>query len=337
MTTQMRAWQASSPGSFSTTLTLTSIPRPSGPLQPGQVLVEVSRAGLNPADYKMCEVGFASRMMTTFPKTPGMDLAGRIVDVAEDVTDVKKGDTVMARATPTRAAGSLSEQIVVDHDGYTPIPESFDLDQAAGAPTAGLTAYQSIAPYVKSGDSVFLNGGSGGVGLFGIQVAKALGCHVTVTCSSAKAELCKSLGADDIIDYKNSDVLTELQKNGQVFAVCVDNVGNSPPNLYASSHTFLKEGAKFIFVGGAIDASNIVSLSKSLMLPGFLGGGKRKFTAYMTNQKRADLEQIRDWLVEGKVRSVIGPILEFKEADKAIQKLREGLSTGKIIVRVQEK
>ncbi|KAJ5815924.1 hypothetical protein N7447_008157 [Penicillium robsamsonii] len=336
MASQMRAWQASTPGPFLKTLTFTSIASLSEPLQRGQVLIAVSRAGLNPADYKMCEVGLLSRAITSFPKTPGMDLAGRIVDVAEDVTDVKKGDVVIARATPTKRGGSLAEHIVVDHDGYTSLPESFDLDQAAGAPTAGLTAYQTIAPYVKPGDKVFLNGGSGGVGLFGIQVAKALGCHVTVTCSAAKAEQCKSLGADEVIDYKSCDVLAELRKDGPVFAVCVDNVGNSPPDLYASSHTFLQKDAKFVFVGGAISKNSFVSLSKSLALPAFLGGGKRKFILYMTDNRRADLEQVRDWLVEGKVRTVIDSTFGFEEADKAIEKLREGLGGGKIIVRVPE-
>ncbi|KAJ6086405.1 hypothetical protein N7467_005319 [Penicillium canescens] len=300
MATQMRAWQASTPGPFLKTLTLTSIASLSEPLQRGQVLIAVSRAGLNPADYKMCEVGLVSRAITSFPKTPGMDLAGRIIDVAEGVTDVKKGDVVIARATPTKCGGSLAEHIV-------------------------------------PGDKVFLNGGSGGVGLFGIQVTKALGCHVTVTCSAVKAEQCKSLGADEVIDYKSYDVLAELRKDGPVFAVCVDNVGNSPTDLYASSHTFLQEGAKFIFVGGAISRSSFVSLSKSLALPAFLGGGKRKFIPYKTDNRRADLEQVRDWLVEGKVRTVIDSTFGFEEADKAIEKLRDGSGGGKIIVRVQEK
>ncbi|KAM5383843.1 hypothetical protein ACJZ2D_001832 [Fusarium nematophilum] len=266
----MRAWQAAHPGPFPQTFHLDSIAQPSS-LQKGEILVQVLRSGLNPADYKMCEIGLASRAITSFPKIPGMDLSGRVVSVADGVTDVSKGDLVLARATPTKRGGSLSEYLVVNHDGYAPLPSDFDLDQAAGAPTAALTAYQTIAPYVKPGDKVFLNGGSGGVGLFGIQVAKALGCHVTVTCSTPKADLCKSLGADDIIDYKTSDVVVELEKRGQVFAVCVDNVGNSPPNLYASSHTFLQPSGKFVFVGGAMSSSSFLSLSKSLALP---SGGK---------------------------------------------------------------
>ncbi|KAF4468824.1 quinone oxidoreductase [Fusarium albosuccineum] len=338
MATTMKAWQAASPGPFDKTLKLRDdLPRPSQKLQDGQILVQVIRAGLNPADFKMCEIGLASRAITSFPKTPGMDLSGRIVDVAEGVTDVKNGDLVIARATPTKAGGSLSEFVVVDREGYATLPDGFDLDQAAGAPTAALTAYQTIGPHIKAGDKVFINGGSGGVGQFGIQVAKALGCHVTVTCSTAKADLCKSLGADDVIDYKTSDVLTELKKDGQVFSLCVDNVGDSPPNLYARAHDFLLPGSKFVFVGGHVSRSSFISLASSLFRPAFLGGGKHKFINYITANKASDLEQLRDWLVDGKLRTVIDSTFGFEEAGEALERLKKGASGGKIIVRVQEK
>ncbi|KAF4983697.1 hypothetical protein FZEAL_913 [Fusarium zealandicum] len=333
----MRAWQCARPGPSDKAFVLhDDLARPSEKLQDGQILVRVARAALNPADYKMVELGIASRALTSFPKIPGMDLSGHVVDVAEGVTDVKTGDAVLARAIPLKRGGSLAEFVVIDREGYAALPADSDMDQAAGAPTAALTAYQTIAPYVKPGDKVFVNGGSGGVGLFDIQVAKALGCHVTVSCSSAKADLCRSLGADDIIDYKTGDVIAELAKRGQVFAVCVDNVGNSPPNLYASAHTFLQPGASFVFVGGQISAASLWSLSRSLVLPSFLGGGKHKFVTFMTNNKRADLEQIRDWMAEGKVRTVVDTVFDFGEADKAFVRLKESRG-GKIIVRVQEK
>ncbi|KAM0420428.1 hypothetical protein ACHAPT_011849 [Fusarium lateritium] len=333
----MRAWQVAHPGSFTDTLKLRDdIPRPSQKLQDGQILVQVSHAGLNPADYKMCELGVASRAMTSFPKIPGMDLSGRIVEVAEGVTEAKEGDLVVARADPTKAGGSLSEFIVVNRDGYATLPEGFDLEQAAGVPTAAVTAYQTIAPYVKAGDKVFLNGGSGGVGLFGIQVAKALGCQVTVTCSTAKADLCKSLGADDIIDYKTSDVLAELKKRGQVFRHCVDNVGSSPSNLYAFSDNFLLDGSKFVFVGGHVTAGSLVSIMKTRVLPTFLGGGKNYFVTFITSNKRDDMGQVRDWLVQGKVRTVVDSVFDFEETDKAFEQLKKGSSGGKIIIRVQK-
>ncbi|KAJ4251015.1 hypothetical protein NW762_011665 [Fusarium torreyae] len=338
MAEQMQAWQVAHPGAFEKVFQFhDTIPKPTPQsLKPGQILVQVSRAALNPADYKICELGMASRAITSFPKTPGMDLSGRIVAVAEDVTEAKEGDFVLGRASPMKAPGSLSQFTVLDREGYTTIPSDLDLDQAAGVGTAGLTAYQTIAPHVKSGDKVFLNGGSGGVGLWGVQIAKALGCHVTVTCSTQKADLVRSLGADDVIDYKTSDVLAELKKRGQVFSHCVDNVGDAPPNLYAYSNDFLLPGSNFVFVGGHVSAKSFLSLSANLVRPSFLGGVKSKFLTYATANKSQDLEQLRDWMAEGKVKTVIDSTFSFKEADKAFEHLKKGSSGGKIIVRVEE-
>ncbi|RBA15440.1 hypothetical protein FPRO05_12514 [Fusarium proliferatum] len=331
---EMQAWQVAHPGPMEKVFRLTTIPKPTS-LKPGQILVKVSRAALNPADYKVCELGVASRLITSFPKIPGMDLSGRVVSVAEDVTDAKEGDFVLARASPTKAWGSLAEYTVCDKEGYTVIPETLDLDQAAGVGTAGLTAYQTIAPYVKGGDKVFINGGSGGVGLWGIQIAKALGCSVTVSCSTGKADLCRSLGADDIIDYKTSNVIAELKKRGQVFSHCVDNVGDAPPNLYASSNDFLLPGSSFVFVGGHVSAKSVLSLTTNLVRPSFLGGVKAKFVTYATANKKKDLDQLRDWLVEGKVKTVIDSTFGFKEADKAFEHLKKGSSGGKVMIHVE--
>ncbi|KLO81901.1 Uncharacterized protein Y057_7214 [Fusarium fujikuroi] len=321
---EMQAWQVAHPGPMEKVFRLTTIPKPTS-LKPGQILVKVSRAALNPADYKVCELGIASRLITSFPKIPGMDLSGRVVSVAEDVTDAKEGDLVLARASPMKAWGSLAEYTVCDREGYTVIPETLDLDQAAG----------TIAPYVKSGDKVFINGGSGGVGLWGIQIAKALGCAVTVSCSTGKADLCRSLGADDIIDYKTSDVIAELKKRGQVFSHCVDNVGDAPPNLYASSNGFLLPGSSFVFVGGHVSAKSVLSLTTNLVRPSFLGGVKAKFVTYATANKKKDLDQLRDWLVEGKVKTVIDSTFGFKEADKAFEHLKKGSSGGKVMIHVE--
>ncbi|CAF3446240.1 unnamed protein product [Fusarium graminearum] len=338
MAEQMQAWQAAGPGTFESVFKHhPSIPKPTPEsLKPGQILIQVSRAALNPADYKVIELGLASRALTSYPKTPGMDLSGRVVAVAADVTDTKAGDYVLARASPLKAFGSLAQFTVCDKEGYSVIPEDMDLDQAAGVGTAGLTAYQTIQPYVKAGDKVFINGGSGGVGLWGIQIAKALGCHVTVSCSTGKAELCKSLGADEIIDYKTSDVMTELRKRGKVFSHCADNVGDSPPNLYGASNDYLLPGSSYVFVGGHVSAKSFISLSAGIVRPAFLGGVKAKFVSYMTVNKTKDLNQLRDWMVEGKVKTVIDSTFGFKEADKAFESLKKGSSGGKIIVRVEE-
>lgn len=334
----MREWQFSAPGPVKDSLKLIEdAPKPSSEqLKPGEILVEVASAAINPVDYKIPHFGLAAKAVLSFPKVPAMDLSGRVVAIASDVEDVKAGDSVLARLDPLKKPGALAQYAVVARDGYAKLPAAVDLDHAAGAPTVALTAYQSIAPHVKEGDKVFINGGSGGAGTFGVQIAKALGCHVTVTCSTQKRELVEKLGADDIIDYKQSSVVEELRKRGPIFSLVVDNVGNSPPDLYAHAHEFTLPQAPYIFVGGAISMSSGLSLGRSLLLPGFLGGGKRKFTALLTKNSSEDLARIAEWLASGKVQTVMESTFSFEEVPQAYEHLQKGSSAGKIVVHVSQ-
>ncbi|KAK1967162.1 zinc-binding dehydrogenase [Colletotrichum sublineola] len=340
---EMRRWQIAAPGAFMKNLALATVPTPAASaLKPNQVLVRVVAAGINPADYKFPDLGLVAKAMIPFPKCPGMDYAGRAVAVGSAITDVKPGDAVLGRIDPMSAQGTLSEYVVAERDGVASFPggadaADADLEKAGAVGTAGLTAYQTIAPYVKAGDEVFINGGSGGTGTFGIQIAKALGCRVTVSCSTAKAELCRSLGADDIIDYRAADVVAALRARGRVFALVVDNVGNAPPNLYKAADDFLRPDGRFKFVGGAFSLAQARSLVPSLLLPGFLGGAKHKFEAFMTKNSHDDLAQIAAWMAEGKVRTVVDSTFEFEDAVKAYEKLKEGSAAGKIVVRVTKK
>ncbi|GKT40384.1 zinc-type alcohol dehydrogenase-like protein [Colletotrichum spaethianum] len=335
---EMRRWQIASPGSFIKDLALVTVPTPAASsLKANQVLVQVVAAGINPADYKFPDLGIVAKAMVTFPKCPGMDYSGRAVAVGSAITDIKAGDLVLGRIDPLSAQGSLSEYIAAERDGVAAVPGAVDLEQAGAVGTAALTAYQTIVPYVKAGDKVFINGGSGGTGTYGIQIAKALGCHVTVSCSTAKADLCKSLGADEIVDYKTTDVVGALRAQGKVFALVVDNVGNSPPNLYKASDEFLVPAGHFKFVGGAISFAQVKSLVPSMLLPGFLGGAKHKFEAFMTKNSHDDLSQIAAWMAEGKVKTVVDSTFEFEDVVKAYEKLKEGSAAGKIVVRVAKK
>lgn len=338
MATTMRAWQLATPGPLEEVLKLVhNAEKPSMPLQQGQILVKVVSAGLNPADYKMVEMGFASKAITSFPKTPGMDLSGRVVAVADDVTDAKVKDAVLVRLDPAKAHGSLSEYVVAEYNGYAVLPANFDLDHAAGASTTALTAYQSIKPYIQPGAKVFINGGSGGAGTYGIQIAKALGCHVTTSCSTAKRELCERLGADQIIDYKAGDVVTQLKQRKITFDLIVDNVGSSLPDLYQQSHHYLKPEGAFVLVGGSASLSSIKNVMKAKFTPSFLGGGKSKFITYLTKNNHDDLAQIAKWLGEGVIKTIIDSTFEFEETLEAYKHLKNGSSGGKIIVHVASK
>ena len=201
---------------------------------------------------------------------------------------------------------------------------------------AGLTAYQSIVPRVKKGDRIFINGGSGGTGVFGIQFAKAVGCHITTSCSTANVELCKSLGADSVVDYKKGNVLEALKLMGQKFDHVVDNVG-SDKELIWHCHEFMQPGAAYIMVGGAPTFSTVVESLKRKVWPSFLGGMKGKVEGFWPDPKVEDLEQIGEWMGTGKVRAIIDHVFEFEQAPQAFEKLRTGRARGKIVIDVASK
>ncbi len=334
MAEKMKAWQVASPGNIEEKLQLNSdATRPtSKDLRGDEILVRVSSAALNPADYKVMELGFVVKAVFRFPKTPGMDLSGEVLAVGPAVTEILVGDHVLGRLDPFKSTGALAEQVVLERDGYAKIDRDADLDHAAGLGTAALTAYQTIQPYVKAGDKVFINGGSGGTGTFGIQIAKQLGCHVTTTCSTGKVALCKELGADEIIDYKTTDVLGALQKAGPIYSVFVDNVG-AVGDLYPKSSSFLLPTATFVSIGGG-SLGHVASVAGAMLRPSFLGGGKNKFVSYLTKNKHDDMDQIAQWYSKGSLKSVVDSTYEFGDAAAAYGHLKKGSSAGKIIVHI---
>ncbi|RMZ82053.1 hypothetical protein DV737_g2162, partial [Chaetothyriales sp. CBS 132003] len=189
-----------------------------------QVLVRVSSAALNPADYKFPENPIVSMLLIAKPGTPGLDFAGTVIASGANCTGFQTGQQVFGTLDlPPQQCGTLGEYVVAPRRGIAHLPEGVTEDDASGLGIAGLTAYQSIVPHVKKGDNVFINGGSGGTGTFAIQIAKAKECFVATTCSAGNVQFCKDLGADLVIDYKMSDVvlqqLAEWVKEGTVKVV----------------------------------------------------------------------------------------------------------------------
>lgn len=307
------------------------------PVSKDQVLVKVHSASLNPVDYKLPEVGMLARLAVSTPAAPGLDFSGTIAEVGDNVKAAdafRVGEKVFGRVPPQQY-GALAEFIAVKSSEIASLPEGVSEGDASAVGTAGLTAYQSIAPYVKTGDKVFINGGSGGTGTFGIQIAKALGCHVTTTCSSKNVELVKRLGADEVIDYTNANVTEVMKSKGQIFNHAVDNVGR-PADLYKAADQYLVPEGKFVQVGAEVSVSAMSSLASRSLVPSFLGGGKRSFQVMACQTKHDDLVHIGKLMQEGKVKAIIDETFEYKDAPRAFEKLKTGRSRGNIVVNVSK-
>ncbi|KAK4118848.1 GroES-like protein [Parathielavia appendiculata] len=329
----MRAWQYSSAtGGIERNLALhDSVPLPRL-LGDSELLIKVVAASINPADYKVPELGIIARAVIRTPATPGMDFCGRVVQTARTVDEFAIGDLVFGRLDPQQH-GTLGEYIVAPTKACAHVPDGVTPDEAAAVGVAGITEYQCIAPNVEAGYKILINGGSGGTGTFGIQIAKALGCHVTTTCSPTKADLCRSLGADEIIDYTMTDVSRALKAKGQVFSLVVDNAG-VPEDLYKAADDFLLPDGRFVQVGGPMSLNALKTVTSRLLRPAFLGGGKRKYQMYSMGYSQADLKQLGQWIAVKKIRVVIEETYEFADVPRAFEKLKTGRNAGKLVVHV---
>jgi NADPH:quinone reductase-like Zn-dependent oxidoreductase len=191
-------------------------------------------------------------------------------------------------------------------------------------------------PNVQAGDRVFINGGSSGTGTFGIQIAKLLGCHVTVSCSTSAIELCKELGADEAFDYTKTDLIAELIESGKTepFDLLVDDVGE-PADLYKESHHYLNPQGKFISIGSKNDIASLAART----LPTFMGGGRRKSVQVhaLLGTNRDDLVQLGRGMAQGKIKAVIDSTYPLQDAAEAYAKLKGGHTHGKIVIRVAAK
>ena len=329
----MKAWQYSSTkGGLEKNLKLNPsapVPKPNS----NQHLIKVIATALNPVDYKPNEMMGAARFAFSKPATPGLDFAGTIVTPAPG-SPLKPGQLVFGCCGGSLFnGGGLSEFAVAGTDSTVALPDGVNPVDGATVGVAGYTAYQSIIPHVKEGDKVFINGGSGGTGIFGIQFAKAIGCHVTTTCSTPNVDLCKRLGADTVIDYKKENVLDSLRKSGIKYDHAVDNVGTSKELIW-QNHEFTQRGALYILVGVEPSLASLTDGLKRKIVPGFLGGLKRKVMGFWPKQNCEDLQQMGDWMAKGTVKAVIDQKFAFSDAPQAVERMKTGRARGKIVIDV---
>lgn len=327
-----RSWQyRSTAGGLEDNLTLNNVPM----FQPqaNQHLVRILAASLNPADYRLSEFQLLHKLVFPKPASPGNDFAGYIVKPAPGST-LERGQLVFGSAgTNFMYGGAMSEYGTALVTNVVPIPRGLSIVSAASIPIAGLTAYHSIFPYSKPGSRVFINGGSGGVGSFGIQIAKAEGRHVTVTCSTANVAHCKLLGADEVIDYKTHNVLQALKESPHKYDLVVDYVGNDH-DLFWKADEYTNADAKFVTVAVSHHLSFIRYMLAAEYMPGFLSGAKRQHVTVFGKPDREVLAKIANWMVKGKIKPVIDSKYKFEDLREAYQRSKTGRARGKIVLEI---
>ena len=299
-----------------------------------QVLVEVRAAGINPLEWHyMRAKPYLMRMETGFgaPANPrlGVDFAGVVESVGKDVTRFKPGDEVFGGKF-----GALAEFVAVSEDGSLAMkPQNLDFRQAAAVNVAAVTALQALRDRagLKAGQSVLINGASGGVGTFAVQIAKALGAEVTGVCSTRNVALVRSLGADHVIDYTRED----FTQGPVQYDVVMDNVANRG---VLEVRRVLKPTGKYLAIGGGGPDVNpwfgaFVTPVKAMVVSWFVDQDMGMFLSHGSGE---DLAALAELMQEGRVTPVIDRTYPLAETAAAMEYLETGRARGKVIVTLED-
>lgn len=313
------------------------IPRPT--IKPDEMLVQVHAAGLNPIDTMIPKGTFKPILRLQLPVTMGSDLAGVVVEVGNRVTRFKPGDSVFA-STFELGTGSLAEFAAVPESAAAIKPENLDFVQAASIPMVGLTSWQALKERagLKPGQKVFIPAGSGGIGTFAIQLAKHLGAQVGTTTSTGNVELVRSLGADEVIDYKKQEFEDVLQDYDVV-------LGTIRGDGIEKSLQILKPNSRVISLIGPPDAAFARARGMNFFMKFVFGlmSGKiirqaRKrgieYSFLFAHPDGRQLAQIGELLNAARIHPVIDKVFPFDQAKEALAYLEKGRAKGKIVVQM---
>ncbi len=300
-----------------------------------EVLIKVRAASVNPLDWHFIEgTPYIMRAMGVGlrkPKVPrlGVDMAGQVEAVGKNVTQFKPGDEVFGGKT-----GAFAEYVCARADRAIVLkPPNLTFEQAASVPIAAITALQGLRDkgHVKPGQKVLINGASGGVGTFAVQIAKSLGAEVTGVCSTRNLDLVRSLGADHLIDYTKED----FTKGNERYDVILDNVGNQPLSGFRRA---LKPNGICVMIGGGgpNDGGLIGPMARpiqALLLSPFISQKMSMFFAELT---KADLIVLGNLMQAGKVTPVIDRTYQLSQVPEAIRYLEKGHARGKVVIIVAQ-
>ncbi|WP_226345508.1 NAD(P)-dependent alcohol dehydrogenase [Agilicoccus flavus] len=253
---------------------------------------------------------------------PGRDLAGVVAAVGTDVTACRPGDEVFGWST----TGTLAEYACVPADHLVPVPADLSVVEAAAVPTSGLTALQALRDIadVRPGQSVLITGASGGVGSFAVQIATAFGAEVTAVCSTRNVDLVRSLGADHVVDYTQTDVA----RTGQRYDVVLDNVEAQPlaaiRRALAPTGTLIPNSGR----GGRV-LGPLPRIVTARVLSGFT---RQRLKPLVSVEKRQDLLTLADLIATGQVTPLIDRTYPLDEAADALRYVGAGHTRGKVVV-----
>jgi len=295
----------------------------------GEVLVSVRAASVNAGDWHLMRADpFFLRLMyggLLRPKhrTPGSDVAGIVEAVGPGVNEFVPGDDVFGELSE-HGFGAFAEYACAPADAFAPMPAGATYEQAAAVPVAGLAALQALRDdgEVEPGDRVLVNGASGGVGTFAVQIAKHFGAEVTGVCSTRNVDLVRSLGADRVVDYTREDVT----ERDEPYDLILDAAAFRSPLAY---RPILASGGAYVLVGGST-----ARLFQTMLLGPWVRRSEIRMTVHMSKPNRDDLGVLKGLVEGGAVAPVLDRSYPLAEVPDAIRRLEARRVSGKVVISV---
>ncbi len=299
--------------------------------KPNEVLVKIEAAAVNAGDWHLLRADpFLIRFMygLTAPKHPilGSDMAGTVEAVGTDVTQFQPGDEVFGDLSGS-GFGAFAEYATAPENRLAHKPAGATFEEAAAVPVAAVTALQALRDHgqIAPGKKVLINGASGGVGTYAVQIAKALGAEVTGVCSTGKMEMVRSLGADHVIDYTQED----FTKNGQRYDLILAANGYQPLSAYERA---LSPQGIYVMSGGAT-----AQMFQAMLLgPLKSKKGGKQMGNLLVEPTQADLLFMKELLETGKVAPVIDQCFTLSRVPDAIRYLEAGHAKGKVVISLDQ-
>jgi NADPH:quinone reductase-like Zn-dependent oxidoreductase len=297
-----------------------------------QVLVRVRAASLNPYDWHFLRgTPYIMRLGIGLRKPSstrlGVDFAGTVEAVGKDVTQFKVGDEVYGGK-----GGAFAQYICANEKSVVAKPSNISFEEAGSVHIAGHTALLALRDHgkVQAGQKVLINGASGGVGTFAVQLGKALGAHITGVCSTRNVEMVRSLGADEVIDYTKQD----FANNGKQYDVILDNV---PNHSLADCRRALTANGKYIMIGGGgpEDGKVIGPFARVIKIMLTKPLVSQQMEMMMSDPQHEDMVYLRDLMQSGKVKPVIDRTYKLEQIADAMRYLETGHARGKVVLTVE--
>ncbi|RTR36319.1 NAD(P)-dependent alcohol dehydrogenase [Robertmurraya yapensis] len=294
-----------------------------------QMLVKIRAASINFGNLVLLKgepylARFAFGMRRPKYPIPGGDIAGIVEAVGKNVTQFRIGDEVFGDLSAC-GWGSFAEHATAPEQALALKPANITFEEAAAAPMAGVTALQGLRDKgkIQSGQKVLINGASGGVGTFAVQIAKSSGAEVTGVCSTRNINILHSLGADHVIDYTKKNFTQNAEKYDLILGVN----GSHPISAYKRS---LKPNGIFVHVGGTE-----TQMYQTLLLGPFISmTSNKKMSNLLQKSNQEDLNILRELLADGKVKSVIDRRYKLNEVADAFRYFEEGHTQGKVVITI---